>query len=158
LQLPNAIQAFEHEIRAFEQEFKGDKFELFLSPPSRRQDAAPYLAAAKKNVLDPTDLSRFFFKVADVQVGTFNNPFNNPLEAIRTIAFTYGGRLDDRKNVLIVDDVFARGSTAAALVFRMRQLGLPHAASVTVAAPLFAAPLTSAPLGVAGLAPQKLSR
>ena len=40
------------------------------------------------------------------------------------------------KNILLIDDVYASGNTAAAVLLRLRKNGLPDTAQMVVAAPL----------------------
>lgn len=126
--LPDAMRA----LRAV---LDGHAFDLVASPPSRRHDAAPYLASIKMRNHNATDLSSSFHRVKDVRAGLVANP----LAVIPSIALTYGESLKGFRNVLIVDDVYASGATSAAMVFRMEERGLPVDALVSIAAPLLAA-------------------
>jgi hypothetical protein len=128
-QLPKATKALASELR-------DTPMDLVLTPPSRRHDAEPYLAELKRYFRDAVDLSRSVHRVRDVSAGA--NP--GAVEFAASIALTFAGSLSNFRSVLIVDDVYSSGTTAAAIVFRLEQFGLHIDAQITIAAPLIAAP------------------
>lgn len=128
-QLPTAAAALAAEL--------GDlPVDLVAAAPSRRRDAEPYLAAIKRRRRDAHDVSRSVHRVGNVSAGETTEP----TRFVAHVALTYATRFDQFRDVLIVDDVYSAGTTAAALLFRMEQLGLPTDARVSVAAPLLATP------------------
>lgn len=109
--------------------------DLVVAAPSRRRDVEPYLAFVKQRFPDAMDLSRYVHRVRPHSAGAQPGPAG----FVGSIALSCGS-LHRFRHVLIVDDVFASGTTASAMTTRFEQLGLPPDAAVRVAAPLLARP------------------
>ena len=123
--LPQATEAYYRLL--------GDqRFNAYVSPPSRRNDAEPYRAVAMHRIPYPLDLTRFFKKKGEELGGHAGSP--------ETLAehfeLSYNDSLHDVKTLLIVDDAFSNGTTAGAIVIRLRKRGLPGSALITIATPL----------------------
>jgi hypothetical protein len=105
-----------------------------VSPPSRfPKHAEPYREALKNKFPHVTDLTKRFERRANALSGE-----GASLEDI-SAAMKYRSEGDEVNfsSLLVVDDVFSRGRTAAALILQLREVGLPGNSSVTVAFPLW---------------------
>jgi len=103
------------------------------SPPSRfPQHAFPYRAAFTKKFKVAVDLTERFSRSANVFSGEDAN-----LEDI-VAALSYKAEGDESKldSLLIVDDVFSRGRTAAAMIIKLQAAGFPSC-PITVVFPLW---------------------
>jgi len=100
--------------------------------PSTRDLNCPYYSAIKERYRDAIDLTFYVkrhYKVKSGEGATFKEVFDDTyLEPCDGLA--------DIKNILLVDDVYASGNTAAAVLLRLREHGLPDTARMQVAAPL----------------------
>ncbi len=110
---------------------------LIVSPPSSRQDAEPYRKAILSAHERVHDITQFFTKQPNVKAIQPTTTLQELIAAIETVA-----ELDLKifKEVVIVDELFSRGTTIAAMLHHLREAGLPKEAEVLVCAPLWLAP------------------
>jgi hypothetical protein len=127
--------------RDVEQEYREDlpeairAFGLLTAPisadaialvPSSRTLSRPYADAIVDRF--PLDLSQFFRKADGVRAADCND-FEQLVAAI-----SYSGpRQDSLRSVVLVDDVFESGRSAAATILRLRGAGMPASATVSIA-------------------------
>jgi hypothetical protein len=105
-----------------------------VSPPSRfPQHAEPYRLAIRDRFRGVLDLTDRFCRSGNVHSGE-DASFDDICAAL-----TYRTENDEAiiSSLLIVDDVFSRGRTAAAMVLKLRASGLAISSPVTVAFPLW---------------------
>ncbi|OHA09332.1 MAG: hypothetical protein A3A44_03450 [Candidatus Sungbacteria bacterium RIFCSPLOWO2_01_FULL_60_25] len=105
--------------------------EAITVAPSRRLLAAPYMEVAAQRFPGARDLSIYVHKIGETSAAE-SQSFDEVLESIR---YT-GPRQDGLQSLLIVDDMLASGRTAAAMVSRLRALGMPSGAAIAVAVAL----------------------
>jgi adenine/guanine phosphoribosyltransferase-like PRPP-binding protein len=100
--------------------------------PSTRDLNCPYYSAIKERFRNAVDMSPFIkrhYKVKSGEGATFKEVFDDTyLEPCDSLAGI--------KNILLIDDVYASGNTAAAVLLRLREIGLPDTAQMVIAAPL----------------------
>lgn len=122
-------------LKAYKRWSNAQTFDLVMRPPSRRTDADPYLAAIKMHQRkDRThDITTCFSRNKDAVVAGAAKDLK---EADKSLVLSCGN-LKGFQNVLIVDDVLARGFTVCTMITRMREQGLEVNASITVAVPLW---------------------
>lgn len=114
-------------------EMLGDRaFELVLSPPSRRRDLEPYRQEVVARGIARTDLSHLLRRKSE---GTSRHQSFDQL--IGALDFDGSTTLEGIRSLLIVDDYFVTGRTAAAVLSLLRSHGFPPDADVTVACPLW---------------------
>ena len=114
-------------------ELLGDRaFELVLSPPSRRSDLDPYRNEVVSRGIARTDLSHHFSR--SEPRSSRRNSFDQLIDAL---SFDGDPSLARARSLLIVDDYFVTGRTAAALLSILRSHGFPADGEVTVACPLW---------------------
>jgi hypothetical protein len=105
-----------------------------ISPPSRHSELTlPYRDAVKKRFPHATDLTDRFKRAENVSAGESASL----TDLVNALTYHPGGDEGTFSSLLIIDDVFARGRTAAALVKRLREAGLPENCTITIAAPLW---------------------
>lgn len=120
-------------LKSAEQWSEGRRFDVAMRAPSSRHDAEPYLAAIMNRQDEWEDLTRFFDKPPTFRsggAGTFS-------EAVDAISCRLKRLPSPARELLIVDDVFSRGYTPAAIVHHLRSLGLPTSVHLTVFAPVW---------------------
>ncbi|MDH3222379.1 MAG: hypothetical protein OEO23_01575 [Gemmatimonadota bacterium] len=114
-------------------ELLGDRaYELVLSPPSRRADLEPYRREIVARGIARTDLSDRLRRTGHAT--SRGQSFDQLIDAF---AFEGDDALAGAKSLLIVDDYFVTGRTAAALLSILRSQGFPSDGQVTVACPLW---------------------
>jgi hypothetical protein len=124
--LPQTLAQFERLIAAL-------SADLLVCPPSFRKDATPYMKVARSTYPTAHDASEFFHRLAShTKAGTAKKL----ADVLDGLAIDEAPNFAQRKHVLIVDDVYADGRTAAAVVYRLRERGLSADAQITVACPL----------------------
>lgn len=108
------------------------QFDFVLSPPSRRSDSEPYRQEILDRGIAAVDLTDCFSRnsARSRSTGSFD-------ELIDDLDFEDRHGLKGARAVLIVDDYFVTGRTAAALLSVLRSFGFPQNADVTVACPLW---------------------
>lgn len=105
-----------------------------VSPPSRFPfHAEPYRTTILAKFNDAIDLTDRFYRSDDKYSGndaSFDDIFS---------ALSYQGKGDEANitSLLIVDDIFSRGRTAAAIALKLKAAGLPQSCTVTIACPLW---------------------
>ena len=105
-----------------------------VSPPTRfPQHSEPYRLAIRDKLPGVIDLTDRFCRSGNVHSGE-DASFDEICAAL-----DYRAANDEVtiSSLLIVDDVFSRGRTAAAMVFKLRAAGLPIISPVTIAFPLW---------------------
>jgi hypothetical protein len=107
--------------------------DFILSPPSRRHDAEPYRAAFRVHFPDATDLSGAFARNGSVSAGESRDVAS----LLASLSFSTTIDLSSASSLLIVDDVYSSGTTAAAIVQLLCRNGLPSHTAITIAAPLY---------------------
>jgi hypothetical protein len=116
---------------------RGLRADLVIRPPSSRNDAEPYLAAILRDHPAATDASRYLERERDVRAGR-DASVEDVMGSWRLQEIPGLARYSD---LLVVDDVFAKGTTVAALVTVLRAAGLPAPEPVNVFVPLWVQPL-----------------
>jgi hypothetical protein len=92
------------------------QFPIAVMAPSSRHDAEPYFSAIFPKQQECKDESTGLSKRADFRAGDAKSVS----DAIHATSCTLSARTPPFENVLIVDDVLANGSTAAAIVHHLR--------------------------------------
>jgi hypothetical protein len=110
-----------------------EQFDTVLSPPSRYKHAAPYRDAYLNKFHGTVDLTWSFHSAKSVLAG--ESPSLEDL--IGDIEFVSSGNVSTIKTLLIIDDIFSRGRTVAAVLTHLHQAGLPKTCKVEVACPLW---------------------
>jgi len=107
---------------------KGERFDLIVAPASQSKRFTPYLEAVRRAYPD----ARFYElkKLPDVSSGSADTSFSALLDATNAPE----PHPQPATNVLIVDDIYANGKTAAVTITRLRRF-MPEA-SFTVACAL----------------------
>ena len=114
-------------------EMLGDRsYELVVSPPSSRRDLDPYREAVVSRGIARTDLTDFVRRSRDASARS--QSFD---ELVGALSLTGAPPVDSARSLLIVDDYFVTGRTAAALLSVLRSHGFPADGGVTVACPLW---------------------
>jgi hypothetical protein len=148
VRIPSLTKAYPEQMEHLEREYT--KHLPLLTDQFRRliQDLDPDLIAAaptsRPNLLDPyfTVIREAFPNALDVSAR-----FAKRHHAAATTAKTFGEVYDATlysgpalpagiRTVLLVDDVFAKGATVTAVIRRLREAGLDHNISTTLACPL----------------------
>jgi hypothetical protein len=129
--------------RDFGEMLEDRAFEVVLAPPSRRADLEPYLNEVVSRGIARNDLSH---RLRRKEPGTSRHQSFDQL--IDALDFEGDGTLANARSLLIVDDYFVTGRTAAAVLSLLRSHGFPTDADVTVACPLW--------VDSQGLDPQRL--
>jgi hypothetical protein len=107
--------------------------DLIAAAPTSRPDLlSPYFSVVREAFPRAVDVSAKFTKqrsAAATTAKTFGEVYD---------ATVYSGPAlpAEMKTVLLVDDVFAKGATVSAMIRRLREAGLDHNTSATVACPL----------------------
>lgn len=109
-------------------------FDLIVRPPSHRHDSEPYAAAVRAACNGASDLSGRFAKVASVRAGNLSS-VTELIQHMRCTATR--DEVDTCQRIVIIDDVFSKGLSAAAVLQLLYDVGLPANAAVTVCAPLW---------------------
>lgn len=112
---------------------RGLEVGLAIRPPSSRNDADPYLAAILRDHPAATDASPYLERVGDVRAG--EDPTVEALMGSWRLQDVPG--LESFSDLLVVDDVFSRGTTVAAVVRVLRDAGLRATVPVNVFVPLW---------------------
>ena len=132
----DAAAAYRKRLPEYRAEFagmlEGRRFEFVISPPSTRNDFEPYRAEIVARGIANTDLSEFISRSGSGTARRFS--FDQMVDALQ---FSGAPRLDGGRSLLIVDDYFVTGRTAAALLSILRSHGFPTDGDVTVACPLW---------------------
>ncbi|NNF29275.1 MAG: hypothetical protein HKN73_18765 [Gemmatimonadetes bacterium] len=118
--------------RDFGEMLEDRAYELVLSPPSRRRDLEPYRQEVVARGIARTDLSHLLRRTG---AGTSRHQSFDQL--IGALDFDGDTTLTGTRSLLIVDDYFVTGRTAAAVLSLLRSHGFPTDADVTVACPLW---------------------
>lgn len=107
-------------------------FDLLIVAPSERRDAEPFAATIRAGHADATDASRLFAKAPGAKAGSAQTKaeFDGRISLTKQCSFT------TYRSVAVIDDVYARGFTAASIVDLLAENGLPQEATVTVCAPV----------------------
>jgi hypothetical protein len=124
------LEQWVEEARAL---LRGLEVGLIIRPPSSRNDADPYLAAILRDHPAATDGSPHLKRVSDVRAG--RDPTVEALMGSWRLQDIPG--LESFSDLLVVDDVFSRGTTVAAVVRVLRDAGLRAAVPVSVFVPLW---------------------
>jgi hypothetical protein len=108
--------------------------DAILSPPSSMSwQAEPYRSALADRYPSAIDLSPAVSRHCGARSGS-----GAALEEVLAcLSYAPSGREKDFRRLVIVDDTFATGTTAAALVTLLRDHGLPEACEVILACPLW---------------------
>ena len=105
-----------------------------VSPPSRYpEQAAPYREAAKAKFSIALDLTDAFSR-SKLVLASEGAELS---EIIQGLCYVSNGVESAISSLLIVEDVFSRGRTSAALLVHLRSAGLPPSCEVQVACPLW---------------------
>ncbi len=110
------------------------EFDFALRPPSSRDDAVPYLNAFIDARPHTIDLSSSFARAIGAKKAGENSSFEEVRDAL---LYTGTKDLSAARSILIVDDIFSEGKTAAAVIDVLRRKGLPSEAKITLFAPLW---------------------
>lgn len=113
-------------------QLKGRKFDAVIAPPSNRNDAQPYLSAVQQAIGPLDDWSSCFTRKPGASAG--KNPSWQDLA--RDLSFHPKPGLERLSLVLLVDDQFATGTTASAVLEHLIQAGAPRSLALVIAAPL----------------------
>ena len=114
-------------------EMLGDRaYELVLSPPSRRRDLEPYRQEVVARGIAKKDLSHLLRRTSAGP--SRHQSFDQLIDALD---FDGSSSLNGSRSLLIVDDYFVTGRTAAAVLSLLRSHGFPATADVTIACPLW---------------------
>jgi hypothetical protein len=115
-------------------------FAAIVSPPSRYPEhAEPYRLGVQERFPDALDLTHRFSRASEVSSGS-NASF---VDVCTALTYVPAGDEVDISSIIVVDDIFARGRTIAALVLKLRQSGFAVGAPITIACPLWVPRLTS---------------
>jgi len=105
-----------------------------VSPPTRRpQLIHPYMAAMKLRFPASVDLTNRFSRSGPMLSGEDATL----TDVIASLSYVPGKDEATFKSVVITDDVLSRGFTAAALIHRLFEAGVPPDCTITVAVPLW---------------------
>lgn len=111
---------------------ESNQFDIAILAPSSRHDAEPFFAAVFNAQRNCEDYSPYFAKPSCFRAGEAKALW----QAMNAITSSLAKLPHDTQRVLIVDDVYSRGLTAAAIVHRLRtQGGLSLDARITVFTP-----------------------
>lgn len=107
-----------------------ERFDVIVRAPSRRHDAEPFVAAIQLGMRESADdLSSYFSKQDSFRAGAASAAE----AAVAAISCALpSSELDDVREVLVVDDIFSKGYTAAAIVTHLSSSGLHRDARIAV--------------------------
>ncbi len=112
------------------------QFDAVICCPSSRGEARfylePVIRAVRQRNPNALDLSEFFRKDVQFKVGGGVTV----QQGREKIKFDYDGRLESRKNVLLIDDVWAKGTTVKIVLSYLAESGLQTNAEIVVFTPL----------------------
>jgi hypothetical protein len=124
------LPAYCHELV---REIGSNAYDTIISPPSRFPFTNAYRNAIRPSLSQSVDLSGRIERISESFAGR-GADFDQHRKAFR---FHPTLEIRSSKSLLIIDDIFWRGVTAAATLFHLRQAGLPHNAKVALACPLW---------------------
>jgi hypothetical protein len=104
--------------------------DVIAAPPSDRQDAMPFIDAARTRFPHAEWVGNWFSKTGNAGVA------NTAAEYLAGLSYAPGRDVDDCGTLLLVDDSLARGFSAAAVLHRLREAGMIVVATV-VCVPLW---------------------
>jgi len=111
-----------------------ESVDAVVSPPtSFPHPPEPYREAIKKKFAKAVDLTERFTRSCDYSSGE-EAAFDRMMEAV---SYTPAGDEPQCRTLVIVDDIVSSGRTAALVVSKVRDAGLPVGARILVAAPLW---------------------
>lgn len=110
------------------------RYDVVVAPPSSREDSKPYKNALLQS--GALDISDRFSRLPGVSAGR-----GATLEEM-TAALSYSTAGDECgfRSLLIVDESFSRGTTAAAVLDHLRRAGLSDDCTVTIASAVWLPP------------------
>jgi len=113
------------------------RYDALLSPPTRHPQLTDgYRRAFAAHAPQALDITDRFQRVKGVRSGP-----GRPLQAVvDDIRYESHGDESAFRKIIIIDDIFATGTTAAAMIHRMRQAGLSDECSFVIACPYWALP------------------
>jgi len=100
-----------------------------VSPPSSREDATPFRKAIIKDT-QALDLTPCFSRHGKLKMANSETTMRQAIDEFRYEAQGCEGSI---KSLLIVDESIASGKTIAAVLYHMRQAGLPPCTTLNVA-------------------------
>jgi hypothetical protein len=108
--------------------------DALLSPPSDHAcQAMPYRESVAAKFPGAVDLTNGFFRDGTKRAGQ-----GAPLDQVAaSLTYKPTGREKEFRRIVIVDDTFTRGMTAAAIITQLRKHGLPENCEVILACPLW---------------------
>jgi hypothetical protein len=107
----------------------GVKFDAIASPKSDHLDAEPYRQAVL-NGCSVLDLTENFTRTGEKKAADTSTTLDDMMSEI---VYAADGVESKLRSVLIVDDSIASGKTAAAMITKLRDAGLPPDARVVIA-------------------------
>jgi len=108
--------------------------DAILSPPSDfGWQSEPYRKKVGAKYKDALDLTDAFSRTGLARAGKGASL----TEVLMSLSYAPCGKDSEFRQLAIVDDTFTKGTTAAALVLRLREHGLPETCNVIVACPLW---------------------
>jgi orotate phosphoribosyltransferase len=111
---------------------ESNQFDIAIRAPSSRHDAEPFFAAVFNAQHNCEDYSPYFAEPLCFRAGEAKALW----QTMNAITSSLAKLSPDTQRVLIVDDVYSRGLTAAAIVHRLRtQGGLSIDARIAVFTP-----------------------
>lgn len=133
---PEVEDAYHKNLAEYRRDFgemlEDRAFELVLSPPSSRRDLDPYRDEIVSRGIARRDLSGHLSRTRPTSAR--RQSFDQLIDAL---AFEGAPPIAGARSLLIVDDYFVTGRTAAALLSLVRSHGFPLDGQVTVACPLW---------------------
>jgi hypothetical protein len=148
VRIPSLVRAYPDAVANLERQYQdaipqltkgfvallaGEQIDLIVATPSSRRDVVPYHEAVRAAYPGALDLTDAFRKAPTVSATTATSS-----EAVDRAITTEPVEVPPTaRRVLIVDDIFSSGRTAAAIVARLRANGLQPNATVLIAAPLW---------------------
>ncbi len=117
-----------------ERELPEETFDAILSPPSRYDQAGAYRNAYVTAGRGRRDLTDRLSKLG----GNLSGEGANLEQIVDELKYDARGDEVCLRSVLIVDDTFNTGKTAAAVITRLMEAGIPEDCSFVVAVPFWA--------------------
>lgn len=120
-------------LETFSALLASERIDLIVAVPSSRQDVDPYRAAVVSTHAEALDLSATFRKNPEIAAttATSRDAVDQAITCDSIVVPATATR------VLILDDIFSSGRSAAAVIARLRERGLNPKATVIIAAPLW---------------------